>query len=254
MKPVILIPARLKSTRLPNKPLVDVNGKPLIQIVYEEAIKTGYPVFCAIDDLKVKKIIENLGGTAIMTDSDLPSGSDRIYAALKEIDPDGSKYDTIINFQGDSSNVDYKILKELAELLYRSKADIATVAVFMKKKDYKNPAMVKIAMGLREGETEGKALYFSRNRVPFDRDGGIKDIYHHIGIYVYTRQSLEKFVSAPEGILENREKLEQLRALEQGMNIYVKLVKTVKKVEKAPADINTPEELELTRKFIKSVK
>ena len=251
MRPIVLIPARLKSTRLPNKPLVDINGKTLIQRVYEEAMKTGYPVCCAVDDEKVKSIVESLGGMAVMTDSDLPSGSDRIYAVLKELDPDGSKYDTIINFQGDSSNVDHKVLGMLAELLHKSKADVTTVGVLMDKKDYENPAMVKIAAGFREGETEAKALYFSRNRIPFDRDGDILDIYHHIGIYVYTRKSLEQFVSSPEGVLEQREKLEQLRALELGMSIYVKLVKTVKLIEEAPADVNTPEELELTKKYIK---
>jgi len=251
MKPIVLIPARLKSSRLPNKPLVDINGKTLIQRVYEEAVKTGYPVCCAIDDEKVKSIIEGLGGMAIMTDSDLPSGSDRIYAALKELDPDGSKYDTIINFQGDSSNVDYKVLVMLAELLHKSKADVTTVGVLMNKKDYENPAMVKIAAGFKKGETEAKALYFSRSRVPFDRDGDILDIYHHVGLYVYTRKSLEQFVSSPEGILEQREKLEQLRALELGMSIYVKLVDSVKIIEEAPADVNTLEELELSKKYIK---
>ena len=251
MKPIVLIPARLKSTRLPNKPLVEINGKTLIQRVYEEAVKTGYPVCCAVDDIKVKEIVESLGGMAIMTDSDLPSGSDRIYAALKEIDPDGSKYDTIINFQGDSSNVDYRILNDLTDLLHRKNADVTTVGVLMDRENYENPAAVKIAAGFKKGETEAKALYFSRNRIPFDRDGDILDIYHHIGIYVYTRKSLEQFVSSPEGILERREKLEQLRALELGMNIHVKLVDTVKRIEEAPADVNTPEELELTKKYIK---
>jgi len=249
MKPIVLIPSRFQSSRLPGKPLVDIAGKTLIRRVYEEAVKLGYPTYCAIDDERIRKEVESFGGKYIMTDSDLPSGSDRIHQALQKIDPDGLNYDVVINFQGDSANIDYKVNKELVDLLIKKDADITTIGLIMKKEDYNNPAMVKIAAGFRDGETEAKALYFSRSLIPFDRDAEKpKDIYHHVGVYVYKREALKKFVSSPEGILEKREKLEQLRALELGMTIYVKLFDKITIYDNAPADINTPEELELLKK------
>lgn len=249
-KVIVLIPSRLKSTRLPNKPLVDVNGKTLVHRVYEEAVKIGFPTYCCIDDEQVAKEIESFGGKYIMTDSALPSGSDRIYQALTKIEKEtGKKYDVVVNFQGDSLNVDHNVVKELVKLLIEKKCDITTAALRMKEEDYGNPAMVKIAMDYDPNTKCGNCLYFSRALIPFDRDGIGAPIFHHVGIYVYKRDALEGFVKAPESQLEKTEKLEQLRALSNGMKICAKYFDEIKIYPKAPADINTPEELEECKKY-----
>ena len=245
-KTAILIPTRLKSTRLPNKPLALVNGKPLIQHVWEHAVQVHgkEDVYIASGDQEIIDVAQQFGAKCVLTDAALPSGTDRIAAALKEIDPDGNKYDIVVNFQGDGINVDPKLNLELVDLLKQTNADI---------NELNNPNYVKIAMGLRTGETTGRALYFSRSRVPFNRDNvPEKDFgYWHIGIYVYKASALKKFVSLPVGILEDTEKLEQLRALENGMSIYAKIVDSIKLVEAAPADINTPEELAEAEQYMR---
>jgi len=255
-KTAILIPTRLKSTRLPNKPLALVNGKPLIQHVWEHAVQVHgkEDVYIASGDQEIIDVAQQFGAKCVLTDASLPSGTDRIAAALKEIDPDGNKYDIVVNFQGDGINVDPKLNLELVDLLKQTNADIVTVGKKITDiNELNNPNYVKIAMGLRTGETTGRALYFSRSRVPFNRDNvPEKDFgYWHIGIYVYKASALKKFVSLPVGILEDTEKLEQLRALENGMSIYAKIVDSIKLVEAAPADINTPEELAEAEQYMR---
>ena len=251
----IIIPTRLKSNRLPNKPLLKINGKPLIQHVYEHAISVHpkQDVYIASGDKEIIEVAESFGAFCILTDASLPSGTDRIAAALKEIDPTGSKYDTIVNFQGDGINVDPKLNLDLINLMEKTKADIVTVGKkITRAEEINNPSFVKIAMGLKEGEDTGRALYFSRSGIPYHREvNGVDAAYWHIGIYVYNAASLKKFVLFPEGILERTEKLEQLRALENGMSIYVKIVDSVKLLETAPADINTPEELIAAQRYFK---
>lgn len=255
-KTAILIPTRLKSTRLPNKPLADINGKPLIQHVYEHAISV-HPkedVYIASGDAEINEVAERFGAPCILTDATLPSGTDRIAAALRIIDPEGSRYDTVVNFQGDGLNVDPKLDLQLIELMEKTNADITTVGIkITEKADIENPNYVKIAMGLRYGENHGRALYFSRSPVPFNRDSvADKDFaYWHIGIYVYKTAALQKIVQYPVGVLEETEKLEQLRALENGMRIEALIVPSIKLNEEAPADINTPQELEQARRFFK---
>ena len=254
-KVAVLIPTRLKSTRLPNKPLAIINGKPLIQHVYEHAIKVhpSEDVYIAAGDKEIVDLAKTFGAKAILTDPSLPSGTDRIVAAMNEIDPTGEKYDTVVNFQGDGINVDPALNLRLVDLLEKTGADWMTVGKKITDPDQiKNPATVKIAMGLRSGEDYGRALYFSRSPVPFNRDEKPEYdfAYWHIGIYVYKRKALEAFVKSPVGVLENIEKLEQLRALEQGMSIYALIVPSVKLIEDAPADINTPEELAEAQKFL----
>ncbi|MBO7332084.1 MAG: 3-deoxy-manno-octulosonate cytidylyltransferase [Alphaproteobacteria bacterium] len=253
-KVAVMIPTRLKSTRLPNKPLALVNGKTVIQHVYEHAL-TVHPaedVYIASGDQEIIDEAKKFGAKCILTDASLPSGTDRISAALKEIDPDGTKYDIIVNFQGDGINVDPKLDLDLIKIMEETGADIVTVGKkITKREEINDPAYVKIAMGLRGEENVGRALYFSRNPLPHNRDnGGENDFaYWHIGIYVYNAQSLRKFVSLPVGVLEDTEKLEQLRALENGMTIYAKIVPSIKLIEEAPADINTPEELAEAQKY-----
>lgn len=255
-KTAVLIPTRLKSTRLPNKPLAIINGKPLIQHVYEHAlvVHPKEDVYIASGDREIIEAAEKFGAKCVLTDPSLPSGTDRIAAALREIDPNGEKYDVIVNFQGDGINVDPALNLKLEKLLRETKADMVTVGMKITDSDeINNPNYVKIAMGLRNNETTGRALYFSRSPVPFNRDN-VSDLnfaYWHIGIYVYKASALKKFVSLPVGVLENTEKLEQLRALENGMSIYAMIVPSIKLIDEAPADINTPEELSLAQKYMK---
>ena len=255
-KIITMIPVRMASTRLPNKPLLDVNGKTVLQRVYENVRKNvpGDIVIAAGDEVLVKEA-EKFGAKAILTDPSLPSGTDRIAAALKEIDPDGTKYDIVVNFQGDGLNVDPKVNLSLIEMIERTDCDIATCGmVFKNEKDITDPSMVKIAMGLRNGDQEARCLFFTRPAPPFIRDPQKcenRDFYHHIGIYVYKASSLQKFVGLPVGILEKREALEQLRALENGMIIRARLVDNIKLIDQAPADINTPEEYQTALQWIK---
>ncbi len=255
-KIVTMIPTRMASTRLPNKPLIDINGKTLIQRVYENVRKfVPGDVVVAAGDQSIVDECAKFGAKAILTDPSLPSGTDRIAAALKELDPNGDKYDIVVNFQGDGLNVDPKVNNELIEMIERTDCDIATCGmVFKTKEDAENPTNVKIVMGLREGETEGRCLYFTRAVAPYTRNPEKcknQDLYHHIGIYVYKAASLKKFVEYPVGVLENRESLEQLRALENGMTIRAKIISKMVLDERAPADINTPEELTEALKYIK---
>lgn len=256
MKVVTMIPVRMASTRLPNKPLLEVNGKTVIQRVYEN-VKASVPgdVIIAAGDQVLVDEAKKFGATAILTDPKLPSGTDRIAAALKQIDPDGTKYDIVVDFQGDGLNVDPKVNLDLIDMIERTDCDIATCGmVFKNEKDVQDPSMVKIVMGLHEGEKEGRCLYFTRAAAPYIRDPEKcknHDYYHHIGIYVFKAKSLQKMVSLPVGVLEGRESLEQLRALENGMTIRAKIVDNMKLVDNAPADINTPEEYEEACKWIK---
>ena len=255
-KVAVLIPTRLKSTRLPNKPLAMINGKPLIQHVYEHAIQVhpAADVYIASGDQEILESAKTFGAQCILTDPSLPSGTDRIAAALKEIDPNGTKYNIVVNFQGDGINVDPKLNLKLVDLMERTGADLVTVGMkITSPEEMNNPNYVKIAMGLRDGEDFGRALYFSRSRVPFNRDGVAADdfAYWHIGIYVYRAAALKKFVASPVGVLERIEKLEQLRALENGMSIYALIVNDIKLVPEAPADINTPEELAEAQKYMR---
>ena len=233
-----------------------INGKPLIQHVYEHAIAVhpAADVYIASGDQEILDAAKTFGAQCLLTDAALPSGTDRIAAALKQIDPAGTKYDIVVNFQGDGINVDPALNLKLVDLMEQTKADIVTVGMkITKSEDIQNPNYVKIAMGLKDGENYGRALYFSRSRVPFNRDGvpAFDFAYWHIGIYVYRAEALRKFVAAPVGVLEQIEKLEQLRALENGMSIYAQIVDSIKLVPEAPADINTPEELQEAQKYMR---
>jgi len=256
---ITLIPARMKATRLPNKPLLDINGRSVIQIVCENAKKyIQSDLYVAAGDQEIVDECNKIGVKAILTDPNLPSGTDRIAAALKEIDPSGVKYDIVVNFQGDGLNVDPRVNLPLIKMVEKGNCDIATCGMIFKTKEAAdNPTNVKIVMGLRDGEIEGRALYFTRTpNCPFTRDPAKvknQDLYHHIGVYVYRADSLKKMVSLPVGVLEERESLEQLRALENGMTIRARIItpNEMKLIQEAPADINTPEELEEARKYIK---
>jgi len=239
---VILIPARRAATRLPNKPLADIAGKPMIQHVWERAIEADLgPVIVAADDADIADVIRTAGGTAILTESSLPSGSDRIAAALSLFDPD-NKYQSIINLQGDLPDLDPSALFVLADLLATGDYALTTLVAPATAEEVERPQIVKAAVAWHKnpltGTSTGDALYFSRAPIPV----GEAQKWHHIGLYGWQRQALMRFISLPPSPLEQSEKLEQLRALEAGMKIGVG------KLDKAPGGVDTQEDLEAARK------
>lgn len=243
MKYLTIIPARLASTRLPNKPLADICGKKMIQRVYEQALKTNLgDVYIACDSNEVKDLIENTGGKAIMTNPDLPSGTDRIYQALQQI-PNKEEFDFIVNLQGDLPIINPRVIQKTADLISNSSFDIATIAVKIEDKDdIVDPNIVKVAIA-NLSENGGKALYFSRSPIPYSKDG---DFYEHIGIYIYKKSALEKFVKLQPSNLEKLEKLEQLRAMENDMTIGVAIA------DSKPISIDTKSDLEKARKYLEN--
>ena len=239
MNPLILIPARMAATRLPNKPLADIGGKPMIVRAWESALNSGLPVAVAAGDQAIVDVIEEVGGTAILTDPDLPSGSDRIRAAIEAIDP-GGDYDAIINLQGDMPFADPGLATACAALLHgEPTCDIATlVAAEADVSDRSNPDVVKAVLALGEGERQAKALYFTRSTLYGDAP-----VWRHIGIYGYRREALTRFCAAAPSPLEKREKLEQLRALEMGLSIWAAVI------GEAPLSVDNPADLEAARRL-----
>jgi len=239
VNPLILIPARMAATRLPNKPLADIGGKPMIVRAWEQAVLSGLPVAVAAGDREIVEAIEAIGGVAVLTDPDLPSGSDRIRAALDVIDPDG-RHDAVINLQGDMPFADPGLATACAALLHGEPAcDIATlIAPEADPSDRTNPDVVKAVVALPEGDQHGRALYFTRSTL-----FGDAPVWRHIGLYGYRRAALERFCAAPPSPLERREKLEQLRALEMGLQIWAAVIQT------APLSVDSPADLEAARKL-----
>jgi 3-deoxy-manno-octulosonate cytidylyltransferase (CMP-KDO synthetase) len=238
MSCIVIIPARMAATRLPDKPLADIAGTPMIVRVWQSAINaaTG-PVAVAAGDAEIVAVVERHGGTAVLTDPALPSGTDRIFAALNLLDPEGA-HSTVVNLQGDLPLLDPVQLRIVKETLETSGADIATLAApITDAADLDNPNVVKPVVAWTDNAAYGRALYFSRARAPF----GDGPYYHHIGIYAFRRAALARFVALPPSPLEKRERLEQLRALEAGMRIVVA------RVDEAPLSVDTPEDLEKAR-------
>jgi 3-deoxy-manno-octulosonate cytidylyltransferase (CMP-KDO synthetase) len=243
MNPIILIPARLAATRLPGKPLADIGGIPMIVRVMRQAEAAGAgPVAVAAGDSEIAEAVAAAGGRAVMTDPDLPSGSDRILAALATLDPE-RRHDVVINLQGDMPFVDPGVLAACAGLLAEQPdCDIATVvAPEGSPADRTNPDVVKAILSLGEGARTGRALYFTRSTLYGD-----EPVWRHIGIYGYRRQALEQFNAAPPSPLERREKLEQLRALELGLSIWAAVA------DDAPISVDSPADLERARDFAKA--
>ena len=223
--PIIIIPARMKATRFPNKPLFKIAGLPMIVHCMLRAREADIaPVLIAAGDKEIYDCIRDYGGNAVMTAPDLPSGSDRIYAALQLYDKAGA-HDIIINMQGDLPTLSPDLLPSVMEpLLQNARCDIATIcATIINKDEVNNENVVKIFTALSPDRPIARALAFSRAPIPHG-DGAH---FHHIGLYAYRRAALQKFVTLPVGILEQRERLEQLRALENDLRIDVALVDTV---------------------------
>jgi len=238
MNPIVVIPARMASTRLPGKPLADIAGLPMIVRVQRQAEKADVgPVVVAAAEREIVKAIEDAGGRAVLTDPDLPSGTDRVYAALEAVDR-SYKHDVVVNLQGDLPALDPAYVKAVAELLAPSAADIATLAAEIgEEKDCDNPNVVKPVVVWDITGTRGRALYFTRARAPW----GDGPLFHHVGIYAFRREALSRFVKLQPSPLERREKLEQLRALEAGMSI------AVQRVDSVPLSVDTEADLERAR-------
>ena len=239
--PIILIPARLAATRFPNKPLAEIHGVPMIVHVWRRAIEVDVgPVLVAAGDQAIAEAIGDAGGDAVMTDPELPSGSDRIQAALADYDPDRN-FDAVINLQGDLPTIAPSDVRTSLAPLKDAGVDIATIgAVITRDAERDDPNVVKAVASIASGDTIGRCLYFTRASAP----SGDGPLIHHIGLYAYRRAALDQFVSLEPGILEQREKLEQLRALEAGMRIDIALVDTV------PLGVDTPTDLERAKAML----
>lgn len=240
-EPLILIPARMASTRLPGKPLADICGAPMIVQVWRRAMeaKSGR-VAVAAAEREIVDAVVHAGGEAVLTDPNHPSGSDRIYEALTKLDAKGA-HDIVVNVQGDLPTLDPQLVRAVVEALKSSGADMSTLATEIRDPSERtNPNVVKAVVALSDGAHDGRALYFTRATAP----SGEGPLYHHIGIYAYRRQALDRFVKMAPSPLEKREKLEQLRALENGMSIAVRIVNTM------PLGVDTPEDLECARQTL----
>ena len=237
---LVLIPARMAATRLPGKPLLDIGGVPMIVHVLRraEAAQIGR-VAVATDTPEIAAAVTAHGGLAVMTRADHPSGSDRIYEAMKALDPDG-KAEIVVNLQGDFPTISPDNIRDVLPPLADPAVDIATLAaqIHTEEEDLA-PSVVK-AVGSPIGPRRLRALYFTRATAPT----GDGPRYHHIGLYAYRRAALERFVALPPSPLEQQEKLEQLRAMEAGMRIDVTIVDTV------PRGVDTPADLETARRML----
>lgn len=238
MTPIVLIPARMAARRLPGKPLADIGGTAMIVRVLEcaRAARLG-PVAVAAGEAEIARTVEAAGGRAVLTDPGLPSGSDRILAALEALDPEG-RHDVVINLQGDMPFVDPRALVACAALLASEPAcDIATaVAPEATPADRSNPDVVKAVLAMGGSGRAGRALYFTRSTL-----FGEGPVWRHVGIYAFRRAALVRFNAAPPSPLERREGLEQLRALEIGLSIWAAVV------DAAPISVDTPADLEAAR-------
>jgi 3-deoxy-manno-octulosonate cytidylyltransferase (CMP-KDO synthetase) len=238
--PIVLIPARLGSTRLPGKPLADICGEPMIVHVWRRAREAEIGrVLVATDDEAIAAAVREAGGQAVMTSAHHQSGSDRIFEALGRVDPD-RRHDVVVNLQGDLPTIEPAVVRLALVPLADALVDIGTLATMIRRPGERaDPNIVKM-VGSEIGPRRFRALYFTRASAP----SGDGPLYHHIGLYAYRRAALERFVALPPSQLERQERLEQLRALEAGMRIDVMEVDTV------PLGVDNPHELERARHIL----
>ena len=237
--PVVVIPARMASRRLPGKPLADIGGEPMIVHVWRRAMEADVgPVLVAAAEAEIADAIAAAGGSALLTRSGHATGSDRVFEALEAW---GVRHDAVINLQGDLPLIAPGAVRAVLTPLDDKGVDIATLAApITEAAEGDDDSVVKAVISVPPGGLSGRALYFSRAPVP----SGAGPIYHHIGIYAYRPAALARFVALPQGVLERRERLEQLRALEAGMRIDAALVDTV------PLGVDTPADLERARALL----
>ncbi len=238
----IIIPARLAATRLPNKPLIKIHNKTMIQHVWERAKKANLGrVIVATDNEEIQKVIENSGGVACLTSIDHQSGTDRIYEALQKCDRK-NEIEYIVNLQGDIPSIKANALSAVLKLLENKEVQIGTLVVKINEEsDLHKSQIVKALCIFRENEKNTKAINFQRQ----PKENSINDFYHHIGIYSYTKESLKQFVNLKQTPREKEEKLEQLRALENNMHIEAGLIDFL------PLGVDTPEDLEVIKGILK---
>jgi len=238
MKPIVLIPARMASTRLPGKPLADIGGVPMIVRVWKQAVEAGVgPVVVACSEKEVQQAVEAAGGRAVMTAANLPSGSDRVWAALNAVDR-AFEHDIVVNVQGDLPSFDPTNIKAAMDAMATAGGEIGTCAALIEDEaDADNPNITKVVATWDVGGLRGRAHYFSRSRIP----SGKGPWFAHVGLYVYRREALQRFVGLQPSPLELTEKLEQLRAIQAGISIAVGLV------DEVPLSVDTPADLEKAR-------
>lgn len=238
---VVVIPARLKSVRLPSKPMADIHGEPMIVHVWRRAVAAEIGrVIVAAAEGEIAEAVTRAGGEAVLTDPELPSGTDRIFAALEAVDGE-RRYGRVVNLQGDLPTLDPATLRAVLEPIDRLGTDIATlVHPIHEARERTSPDVVKAVIAF-SGADLGRALYFTRATAPF----GEGPLYHHIGIYAFKRAALHRFAGLAPSPLERRERLEQLRALEAGMSIGCRVVDAV------PFGVDTPADLERARALLR---
>ncbi len=236
--PIVVIPVRMAATRLPGKPLAEISGRPMVLHVLDRAREAAIgPVVVACAEAELAAVVERAGGRAVLTDPGLPSGSDRVHAALAVADP-ARRRDVVVNLQGDLPTIApadiARALLPLADMSF----DLATlVAPVESEAEARSPAVVKAACAFAAGAETTSVPYFSRAAVPW----GEGPLWHHVGIYAWRRAALDRFVATPPSRLETREKLEQLRAIEAGMRIGAA------RIGAAPFGIDTPDDLARVR-------
>jgi 3-deoxy-manno-octulosonate cytidylyltransferase (CMP-KDO synthetase) len=244
MTPIIVIPARMGSSRLPGKPMADIGGVPMIVQVLRRALEADLgPVLVACSEDIVAETVRAAGGIAAMTDPALPRGSDRVAAALTMLDPD-RRHEVVINLQGDLPTLPPHLLHRVLAPLADPDIAVGTlVAPIESAEEAAASSVVKAACAFRDGSDVAPVLYFSRSAIPW----GDGPLWHHIGVYAYRREALDRFVSLPESPLEIRESLEQLRLLEAGLRI------AAARVDVAPFGVDTPADLERARAVLASL-
>ena len=243
--PIVVIPSRLASARLPGKPLADIAGTPMVVHVWRRAVAAGVgPVVVACGDTAIKVAVERAGGEAVMTDPRQPTGSDRIAEAMARLDPN-RHYDAVVNLQGDLPLLDPAAVRVAVFALSDPETDIATLAaVVTDPQALLDTSVNKVVAGFADPSRPARALYFSKAVVPW----GEGPHYEHIGLYAYRREALERFVGLPQGVLEKRERLEQLRALEAGLRISVSLIDPAR----LGVQVDTPADLDRARQLMQT--
>ena len=239
MKSIIIIPSRMASTRFPGKPLAKINGIPMIQRVWQQAITSSVgDVYVACSEMKIFDLINSLGGKTILTDPNLPTGTDRIYSAFQQI-KNLSQIECVINLQGDMPLINPKHIQEVIKPI-KNNYSIGTLATTLQKNELHNPNVTKVLVNWKDRNI-GEAKEFFRAKKIVN-----KNIFHHVGIYSYSVDSLKKFVSLPKSKNENSLKLEQYRALDAGMSIGITYVPEI------PPSIDTKEDLIFIESIIRA--